>query len=394
MKITKIEIIPVNIPLIAPIRWAWGIRTGITRNIVKIYTSDGIVGLGETTGGKNIRMSITSMGEKLIGKDPENLNLFYTMNDLVPYLSSSIEYAAIAAIEMALLDICGKKHLLPLHSILGGKIRDKVQFSSYVFYRYKNKEYGGENSPSEILSYCKKEYEEHGFEVFKLKAGVFEPKKEIETIELIRKEMKFAKLRIDPNGVWSIPTSINVAKQIGHNLEYYEDPSFGLGAMKKIKKDVIVPLATNMSVVSFQEIPLSIHLGCVDIILGDVHKWGGIFAVKRLFEICEIFNLGFSMHSGCELGISTMVNVHIGSVVKSLFYAYDTVYTHQSDDIIVGGKLKFLNGCLVVPDKPGIGVDLDKDKIKIYNELFKKEGDYTAVGDVYQPNWIPQKIKW
>ena len=113
-------------------------------------------------------------------------------------------------------------------------------------------------------------------------------------------------LRVDPNAGWTAQTALRVCKQLDkYDLEYIEDPTWGLEAMARLRKDIKTPLSTNMCVVEFDQIPPAIRLGAVDIILADCHKWGGIWQTKKLASVCETFKLGMSMHSGSELGIST-----------------------------------------------------------------------------------------
>ncbi|MCC3356772.1 enolase C-terminal domain-like protein [Bacillus sp. REN16] len=394
MRVSSIEIIPVNIPLKAPIRWPWGIRTGITRNIVKVHTDNGLVGYGETMGGTQIENLMKGMVDSVIGSNPFDIELILSKFQLTSYFSGYAGLAATAGIETALWDVMAKSVEKPLYELLGGLYRSKVPFSAYVFYRYPGEDEGGETTPDDIVDYCRKIVSENGFSNIKLKGGVFEPNHDIDTIAAIRKEFgSDMGLRIDPNAVWSPTKALEVSRKLlEYNLEYLEDPTPNLEGMARIRRDVPIPLATNMCVVDFDQIAPAFRLGSVDVILGDTHKWGGILATKKLAAVCETLQFGFSLHSGCELGISTLAYAHVAASTPVLSYAADSHYTHLTDDILKGGLLKFKDGMLEVPDKPGLGAELDEDKLELYAERYKQQGVLPGTGDQFNPNWIPKKV--
>ena len=141
--------------------------------------------------------------------------------------------------------------------------------------------------------------------------------------------------------------------------------------MSRIRKDIHIPIATNMCVVNFDTLPVGIRENACDIILADAHKWGGILATKKLAAVCETFRLGMSMHAGAELGVSTAVNIQLAASTPQINYSIDGHYHHELDDIIKGGKHKYINGKMRVPDAPGIGVELDDEKVAFYHERWK-----------------------
>ena len=116
---------------------------------------------------------------------------------------------------------------------------------------------------------------------------------------------------------------------------------------------------------------LGIREDACDIILADAHKWGGIWATKKLAAVCGAFRIGMSMHAGAELGVSTAVNIHLAASTPQINYSIDGHYHHELDDIIKGGKHRYVNGMMRVPDAPGIGVELDDEKVAYYHERFK-----------------------
>jgi glucarate dehydratase len=129
-----------------------------------------------------------------------------------------------------------------------------------------------------------------------------------------------------------------------------------------------------MCVVRLEEIAPAIRVNAVDVIHGDVHKWGGIIACKRLAAVCDAFGLGMNLHSGGELGISTACHLQLVAATPEIRYAIDTVYYLTADDIIEQ-PFKIENGHMMVPKAPGLGVSVDLDKLEYYASAHAADGD-------------------
>ncbi|MDD4537888.1 MAG: enolase C-terminal domain-like protein [Lentisphaeria bacterium] len=399
MKITAITATAVNVPLTAPIRWSWGIRKETTRLIIQIDTDEGIRGIGETmgrVGADNVHYE----SRKLIGQDPFNIERILAFLRPRPYFFGYAGHGLIAGIEMACWDIIGKASGKPVWALLGGRFREKIAISGYVFTRARNEETGegGETTPEQLLAYSRRLVQKHGFNNLKLKVGASHPDVDIATIAMFREAFgPNMGLRIDPNGTWSPQTALAICKQLApYNLEYIEDPTWGIEAMARLRRDISIPLSTNMCVVDFDQIPTAFRLNAVDVILGDVHKWGGILATKKLAAVCDTLMWGMCIHSGAELGISEIAKLHLATCTPNLSYAIDTHYPHLADDIIVGGKMSYQNGTMMAPDKPGLGVELDPDRFARYAEANRKAG--LSEGYEHDPNrprdWCPKKFQW
>jgi glucarate dehydratase len=147
--------------------------------------------------------------------------------------------------------------------------------------------------------------------------------------------------------------------------------------------------ATNTVVVNFEQLAQNIHLRAIDVILLDTTFWGGIRACIKAAGVCETFQLGVAVHSSGELGIQLATMLHLGAVLPNLSNAADAHYHHLTDDIIVGGLMKYENGKLKVPTGPGLGVEIDRDKLNKYAELYKELGSYPYDKDPMRPDWFP-----
>lgn len=391
MKITDIKATTVSVPLEAPLRHAAGSHPGrFVRTIVQVFTDEGIVGLGEVGGGGNsLEAEITGMKHALQGHDPFNLEMLrWKVNN--PILSAyTSKLQVLAPIEFACLDIMGKAASRPVSDLIGGRVRERVPFAAYLFYRYEKEGRGGEETPKHMASHARDLIDQYGFKSLKLKGGVFSPAHDVTVTRALREHFPQHKIRVDPNCVWSVEDAIWVAKQIEPlDIEYFEDPVWGMPAMARVKKQTSMPIATNHIVVNPDQLAPGIKMEAVDVILIDPHFWGGITAARAAAMVCSVFGLGVSMHSGGELGISLAAMLQLASTLPNITFAADAHYHHLMDDIIRGGKMQYQDGELAVPEGPGLGIELDEDKLARYAEAFKKQGQYSYNQDPGRPGWV------
>jgi glucarate dehydratase len=378
----------------APLRWSMGVETGTTRGIVKLTTDEGIVGLGETYGGNGIEHAIRIAKPYVLGLDPlETGVLQHRLGVFRIGYETAVPAVVRAGIEMACLDAAGKAFDRPIHALLGGKVRDRIETAAYLFYRHKSDDgrHGGEDSPASLLERCRELVEKHGFRVLKLKGGVLPPDQEFETVRLLRAAFPASPLRWDPNAAWSVETSIKIGRKLLHEgieLEYLEDPTANLEGMSQVRQGVPIPLATNMCLVAFDQLAPGIRLRSVDVVLADVHFWGGFRENQRMIAVCDAFQLGVGMHSDRELGLSTAAMLHLAAATPSLAYAIDSHYHDQTGDILTE-PFVYEGGFLDVPDGPGLGVEVDWDAVARYNRLYQEQGQVNEFYDPRRPDWVP-----
>jgi glucarate dehydratase len=158
--------------------------------------------------------------------------------------------------------------------------------------------------------------------------------------------------------------------------------------MRRVREAVRVPLATNTVVVTFEQLAANIRDPAVDVILLDTTFWGGIRPCIKAAGVCETFQLGVAVHSSGELGIQLATMLHLGAVLPNLTFAADAHYHHLVDDVIEGGKLPYEDGAVRVPDGPGLGIRLDRDKLARYAELYEELGSYPYDRDPGRPGWF------
>jgi glucarate dehydratase len=394
MKVVDIKVTPVTIPMEAPLRWSMGVEHATTRAILQVVTDEGITGIGETYGGNAVAHAIELSRQFVIGLDPLEIGVLqHRLGVFRIGYETTIPAIVRAGIEMAFLDAAGKALRRPIHALLGGKLRDRIEVAGYVFFRYKseNGRNGGECTPEDIAERTRELVRRYGFRALKLKGGVLKPEEEFQAIRLLRRDYAASPLRWDPNAAWSVETAIRIGRKLlaeGIDLEYLEDPTWNLEGMSQVRKSVPIPLATNMCLVSFEQLAPGIRMRSVDVVLSDVHFWGGFRENLRMAAVCDAFQIGLGMHSDRELGVSTAAMLHLAAVTPNLIYAIDSHYHDQVDDI-VKEPFEYHDGCFTVPNGPGLGVELDWDKVEKYNRLYLERGESSEFYDRNRPNWVP-----
>jgi glucarate dehydratase len=325
-----------------------------------------------------------------------------------------------AALEVACLDLIGKTVGQPVCDLIGGRVRDEVPFSAYPFYKHaggggegddaREDEYGEALTPEALVAQTRRMVASYGFKDIKFKAGVLKPALEIETVRQLRHAFgPNVPIRIDPNSAWTIETSIHVGETLREELAdggYLEDPTAGIPGMAAVRggllgRGIPTPLASNVAVTCFGDIPEAIRQDAVQVVLCDHHYWGGMRQVQHLARLCKTFGLGLSMHSNNHLGVSLMAMAHVAAATPHLSYACDTHYPWQTaqDEVVAGGRVPIVNGCVKIPDRPGLGVELDYDQLARLKERYakcpyRKRDDEAEMRKHVDPGWKRVLPRW
>jgi glucarate dehydratase len=363
------------------------------RNVIELKTEGEIIGIGEMPGGEGVTSGLQKAKDLVVGQNALAYRKF--SREL-----QALGMAVYAGIEMACLDAAGRATGHRLCEMIGGPVRDSVEFAAYLFYRYaadhpviladlhladsrgrgeQALDAWGEVRSAESMAAMAAQFRNRwGFRVFKLKGGVLAP--EIERDSLIAMSERLgpdARLRIDPNARWKTATAVRIGKEIANlPMEYYEDPVQGQAAMAEVRKATGLKMSTNMCVTRFEHIPEAMRLHPIDVLLCDHHYFGGFAGCQSLGPIGRGAGWTLSQHSNSHSGISMAAMIHLAASIPELTLASDTHYPWLVDrfDIIEGPKLTIQNGVMPVPTGPGLGVTLDPDKLARAHEVYQKCG--------------------
>lgn len=396
VSLTQVRVTPIAFrdgPLLnaAGIHEPWALRA-----IVELETSDGRVGISETYGDEPMLRVLEQAKGLVVGLSPFDLN---TMEERVRAtirpVSGAVEFElapgshsaknaakVTSTFEVAMLDLQGQLLGAPVVDLLGGRVRDTVPYSAYLFFKhaehierpYAPDAWGEGISPEQVVAQARRMIDLYGFRSIKLKGGVFEPAHEIACMRALHAAFPGVPLRLDPNANWSLATSIAAAADLDDVLEYYEDPTPGLAGMAELARHTKLPLATNMVITTLDDFRKGAESGAVKVLLSDHHYWGGLRVTQTLARMCRLWDLGLSMHSNSHLGISLMAMTHVAAAVPNLTYACDTHYPWQEEEVIAGGRVRFEDGAVRVPTAPGLGVTLDRERLAELHAQYRRCG--------------------
>jgi glucarate dehydratase len=367
MRIDAVETRVVRVPLSVPFSSSVGTRAETTRTVVRIRTDAGLEGIGETFRGRETAAVIQELAPHLIGTDPTRIEAMLRRFRMTPFFYGYVGFAALAGLEVACWDLLGKQADLPLSTLLGGRVRDHIPVSGLVFQQPKHEGISESGLGDAMADDARLIVESQGVKVIKLK-GSHQPERDLQVLEALERTFQGeVKLRLDPNAAWTVAETLRALPRLEVlTLDYLEDPVQGLDAMARVRAETHLPLATNMCVVKPDDLPAAFRLGTVDVILADAYKWGGITPTRKLAGACEFLGLSMAMHSGSELGISTAAHLHVAAATPIIDHAMDTTLSLQLDDVIQQ-RFDIADGAIAVPGGPGLGVQVDEDKLERYS---------------------------
>ena len=400
-----------------------------TRNIVILTDSNGVEGVGEVPGGEKITNALEQVKDLVIGTSIADYK--QTLNKVRKWLDENIKddvrglqtfdlrtgVHVVTAIEAPLLDLLGKFLDVPAAALMGDGIqRERVQFLSYLFYIGDRKKtdlpYEEEPdaecdwyrlrheealTPEAIVALAKATHEKYGFVDFKLKGGVLAGEEEAESIVALAKRFPQARVTLDPNGAWRLDEAIKIGKQLKGVLAYAEDPCgaeqgfSGREVMAEFRRATGLPTATNMIATDWRQMGHTLSLQSVDIPLADPHFWTMQGSV-RVAQMCHEFGLTWGSHSNNHFDISLAMFTHVAAAAPGNITAIDTHWIWQEgNQRLTRQPFEIKGGMVQVPTAPGLGVELDMDRVMQANELYKKHGlgarDDAMAMQYLIPNW-------
>ena len=399
-----------------------------TRNIVVLTDSAGHTGLGEAPGGDTIYQTLLAAVPQVKGQQIARMNRLVQQvhkgNQSADFdtfgngaWTFELRVNAVAALEAALLDLLGQHLGVPVAELLGpGQQRDEVTVLGYLFYigdrhktdlPYRSGEAGSHDwyrlrheealTPEAVVRLAEAAQDKYGFKDFKLKGGVLPGEEEIASAVALKQRFPEARITVDPNGAWHLDEAIGLCKGLQDVLSYAEDPCgaeqgySGREVMAEFRRATGLPVATNMIATNWREMNHAVMLNAVDIPLADPHFWTLSGAV-RVAQLCDDWGLTWGCHSNNHFDISLAMFTHVGAAAPGKPTAIDTHWIWQEgDQRLTKEPLQIRNGKIAVPDKPGLGVELDWDRLHQANALYKSlpagaRNDATAM-QYLVPNW-------
>jgi len=379
MRITGFRTTPVAVPFRADELWAFGGRRGMVSILLEVLTDGGVSGIGEAAAypSADIVLAVLRSVEPLVvGEDPHAVErIMKRINVVGTWHHVKATSPGIAAVEMACWDIVGKVCGQPLVNLFGGRVRDRVEFFYYL----------GRGSPAQVAQDARRGVQA-GFRTLYLKVGSDDPRDDIERVAALRDGAgPHALIRVDANEAWSSAAAIRIARQLERfGLELLEQPVSGrnLPEMAYVRGRIDTPLLANeASWTRYDQLDVIRH-GAADVLSVDNQMDGGLLNLKRSAGMCEVAGLPVLKHSLGELGVAVYAAVHVLASTPNFVYANQSYASLLTDDILADASpLPYVDGCLTVPDQPGIGVRLDAERVARYAELYEREAAHFSFHD-------------
>lgn len=380
MRITKVDHFLVRMPFTEDILWGSGRRIGTTRLICKIETDQGITGWGET-------ISLIAAVPAVFADVVAPLALGYPVADAERfhrhvlgagyYHHKRAAVMAIAAMEMAMWDALGKQAGLPLYALWGGRWRQEVEASAYLF-----------TNDRQGLSERLKRFLDLGYTTFKVKIG-FDEATDLALAETARGVIGDKPLRLDVNGAWTVPTAKRQLEKLRRfDPAYVEQPLEldDLAGHAALVSASPVPIALDESAYTLSDVGNIVRASAADIVLLDPHEAGGLWQTIKAAAICESVGIPVTLHSGAELALSQSAYIQLAASIPNMNIAIDTERAYLGDDISPNPPV-LRDGRFAVPEGPGLGVEIDETAL----EKYRVDGIVGAYLDKARPDWFPVK---
>ena len=400
-----------------------------TRNILILQDSAGNTGLGEVPGGEKIRQTLEEARSLIVGQPVGNWNAI--LNTLrqrfadrdaggrgLQTFDLRVTIHAVTAVEAALLDLLGQHLGVPVAALLGeGQQRSEVEMLGYLFFvadrsktdlKYRS-ELDAEDAwfrvrneaamtPEGVVRLAEAAHARYGFNDFKLKGGVLRGEEEVEAIRALHERFPQARVTLDPNGGWLLKDAVRLLRDLHGVLAYAEDPCgaengfSGREVMAEFRRATGLPTATNMVATDWRQMGHSIQLQSVDIPLADPHFWTLAGSV-RVAQICHEWGLTWGSHSNNHFDISLAMFTHCAAAAPGRITAIDTHWIWQEgSERLTREPLQIVDGKVAVPQKGGLGIELDEDQLEQAHRCYLENGlgarDDAVAMQYLIPGWI------
>ncbi|MFC8047085.1 glucarate dehydratase [Nocardia sp. NPDC057353] len=384
-----------------------------TRNLVILTDSDGRTGVGEVPGGERIRATLEEARALIVGRNVGDYNA--VLGDIRRTFAGRdaggrgnqtfdlrVTVHAVTAVESALLDLLGQHLEVPVAALLGdGVQRTAVPVLGYLFFvgdrertdlpyrsaadepadadAWTRLRHAEALTPDAVVELARAARERYGFRDFKLKGGVLPAREEAAAVRALAAEFPDARVTLDPNGGWLLAEAIEIGRELRDVLAYAEDPVGPEGAfsgrevMAEFKRATGLPTATNMIATDWRELGHTVRTGAVDIPLADPHFWTMAGSV-RVAQLCDAWGLTWGSHSNNHFDVSLAMFTHVAAAAPGTITAIDTHWIWQDGQRVTREPYRIADGSLTLPDRPGLGVELDEERVAAANELYLREG--------------------
>ena len=387
MKITQLDFLPISIPYKRRQISTQIQRDGTTDVIVKATTDDGLIGWGESCSGANVHSvveALKGMVPFVLGRSPwesERIRAELWWRGLWQFRKPTASFAY-AGIDMALWDLCGKAAGQPLYQLFGGKVRDSVTYHYSVL----------RDSPEGIATQCQAGLAK-GYRHFYMKIGL-DIEADLQMVKAMRAAIgPEAKIRVDVNGAWKVNEAIrNIQRLDAFHMDFIEQPVAPdpLAAMQEVRRATPVALSANEGLWSVEDAYARIKARVADVYCFSPYWVGSLAQFQRLCHAAHFEGLQVSKHTHGEFGITATAGQHILLTLHNVAPGNQQSAVPSVDDILKTPLPLVNGGTWGVPEGPGLGVEVDEDKLGRYHDVFQERGQILS----YDPSRIGTPLEY
>ena len=386
MRVTSVDIRVVSVPFTHPETWRFGRLWGLTNAIVEVHTDAGITGIGEVPGSPLIGMvrdALEATSAWIIGEDPMKVRQFLRRASdrgwhHYPYIGN----AAAAGIEMALWDICGKALGCPVHQFFGGLDTENVPFYWYIWVTDRQPDTARQQAAEGVA---------RGFKTMYIKIG-FDLQSDLALARAIRDEVgDDIALRVDANEAWTAFEAIDAVQRFEDvGLEFLEQPidMHDIAGMVDLRTKSRTRIGANQSVWQPWQVPEVLARRAGDVIVTDQHQLGGLVPFRDAAAMCEVANVPIIKHAFGDLAITTIAATHVLGTLASPQLGHQQYLTILEHDLLAT-RVEFVDGGIPVPTGPGLGIELDQEAVRFYEDVYREHGEFEGYGPITETSGLP-----
>jgi L-alanine-DL-glutamate epimerase-like enolase superfamily enzyme len=389
MKVTAVDVHVVSVPFTDPETWRFGRMWGLTNAIVEVHTDAGITGIGEVPGSPLIKLVVDALDATsnwIVGEDPLRITEFLTRASdrgwhHYPYLGN----AAAAAIEMALWDIAGKAHGCPVHQFFGGLQTDLVPFYWFINVNDRKPETARRQAAEGVA---------RGFKTVYIKIG-FDVDNDLALARAIKEEVGHEiAVRVDANEGWSVFEAVEALRRFEEiGVEFVEQPidMHDIDGLADLKSRTRVRIGANQSAWLPHQVPEVLAKRAADVVVTDPHQLGGLIPFRDAAAMCQTARIPIVKHAFADLGITTIATAQVLGTLPSPQLGHQQFLTFLVHDLLAT-PVEFVEGAIPVPTGPGLGIELDRDALEFYGEIYRKYGEFEGYGPVTPESPLPPDL--
>ena len=386
MKVTSVDVRVVSVPFTHPETWRFGRLWGLTNAIVEVHTDAGITGIGEVPGSPLIGMvrdALEATSAWIVGEDPMKVTQFLRRASdrgwhHYPYIGN----AAAAGIEMALWDICGKALGCPVHQFFGGLDTENVPFYWYIWVTDRRPDTARQQAAEGVA---------RGFKTMYIKIG-FDLKNDLALARAIKEEVgDDIAVRVDANEAWTVFEAIDAVQRFEDvGIEFLEQPinMHDIAGLADLRTKSRTRIGANQSVWQPWQVPEVLAQRAGDVIVTDQHQLGGLVPFRDAAAMCEVANVPIIKHAFGDLAITTIAATHVLGTLASPQLGHQQYLTILEHDLLAA-PVEFVDGAIPVPTGPGLGIELDQEAVRFYEDVYREHGEFEGYGPITETSGLP-----